>query len=138
MIRVGDTTTHDFVVDLDAMQRFQAMSGDLSRIHCDAGFAQERGFSGIIAYGGIMLAHLSHVLGMKLPGPAGTSTKWTINYREPLYLGQPARITLEITFASRSTGIVEGKFRIAAQEKTIATGTTQSLVPREQIEERRE
>ena len=44
MIRVGDTATHDFVVDLDAMQWFQAMSADTSRIHCDPGFAQERGF----------------------------------------------------------------------------------------------
>ena len=54
-----------------------------------------------------MLAHLSHVLGMKLPGPTGTSTKWTISYREPLYLGEPARIALEITYASKATGIVE-------------------------------
>ncbi len=135
MIRIGDTTTHDFVVDRDAMRRFQEMSADRSRIHCDEGFARERGFNGVIAYGGIMLAHLSHVLGMKLPGPSGTSTKWTINYREPLYLDEPARITLEVTHTSRATGLVEGKFRIASGERTIATGTTQSLVPREQIEE---
>ena len=138
MIRVGDTATHDFVVDVDAMQWFQAMSADTSKIHCNPGFAQERGFSGVIAYGGIMLAHLSHVLGMKLPGPTGTSTKWTISYREPLYLGEAARIALEITYASKATGIVEGKFRIVSGEKTIATGTTQSLVPREQIEAREE
>jgi hypothetical protein len=35
MIRIGDTTTHDFVVDLEAMRRFQEMSADRSRIHCD-------------------------------------------------------------------------------------------------------
>jgi HAD superfamily phosphatase (TIGR01681 family) len=76
----------------------------------------------VIAYGGIMLAHLSHVLGMKLPGPTGTSTKWTINYREPLYLDEPARITLEISHTSSATGLVEAKFRITSGERTIATG----------------
>ena len=57
MIRVGDTVVHDFTVDTEAMRWFQAESQDMSRIHCDAGFARERGLEGIIAYGGIMLEH---------------------------------------------------------------------------------
>jgi len=134
MIRAGDCATHDFVVDQEAMRWFQAMSKDVSRIHCDPEFARERGFKDVIAYGGIMLAHLSHVLGMKLPGPSGTSTKWTIAYREPLYVGEPARITLEVTYASEATGIIEGKFRITSGDRVIATGTTQSKVPLDEID----
>ena len=135
MIRVGDSTTHDFVVDQDAMRWFQATSKDFSRIHCDSEFARQRGFKDVIAYGGIMLAHLSHVVGMKLPGPSGTSTKWTISYREPLYVGEPARIGLEITYASKATGMIEGKFRIVSGDRVIATGTTQSIVPVDEIDD---
>ena len=134
-IRVGDITTHDFVIDERAMRAFQAMSNDTSRIHCDAAFARARGFKDVIAYGGIMLAHLSHVLGMKLPGPQGTSTKWTVNYREPLYVGEPATLKFELVNVSKATGIVEGKFRIEAGARLIATGTTQSLLPLEEIED---
>src|SRR5436190_11310940 len=135
MIRVGDTAVRDFTVDETAMRWFQAMSNDMSRIHCDAEFARERGIKDVIAYGGIMLAHLSHVLGTRLPGENGMSTKWTINYRAPLYLDEPARITLQIAHVSRSTGIVEAKFRITSGERTIATGTTQSVVPGQEIED---
>jgi 3-hydroxybutyryl-CoA dehydratase len=133
MIRAGESTVHEFVVDEHAMQWFQTLSNDMSRIHCDAAFARERGFKDVIVYGGILLAHLSHVLGMHLPGTNGTSTKWTINYREPLYVGEKARLTLEITYASRATGMVEGKFSIASGERTIATGMTQSIVPADEI-----
>lgn len=134
MVRTGDIAVHDFVVDQNAMKAFQAMSNDMSRIHCDASFARERGFEDVIVYGGIVLAHLSHVLGMQLPGPSGTSTKWTITYHKPLYVGEAATISLEITYVSEATGIVEGKFRVAAGTRVIATGTTQSMVPTEEIE----
>ena len=133
MIKAGDTATHDFVIDEAAMRWFQSMSKDTSRIHCDPEFANQRGYKDVIAYGGIMLAHLSHVLGMQLPGPSGTSTKWTITYREALYVNEPARLTLEINYASKATGIVEGKFRIAAGDRIVATGTTQSILPPDEI-----
>jgi len=134
-IRVGDAAAYEFTIDEAAMRWIQSLSKDMSRIHADADFARKRGFKGVIAYGGIMLAHLSYVLGTHLPGRNGTSTKWTINYREPLYLDEPARLVLEITHVSKATGIVESKFRISSEDRTIATGTTQSMVPTEEVEE---
>ena len=135
-IRRGDRAEHTFVVDDDAMRWFQAMSKDRSRIHCDAEFARSRGYRDVIAYGGIMLAHLSHVLGEKLPGALATSTKWTITYREPLYVAEPANLLLEVTHVSKATGIVECKFRIVSMERLIASGSTQSIVPTDEIDER--
>jgi acyl dehydratase len=133
-IRVGDFATHEFVIDEAAMRAFQALSGDRSRIHCDIAYARERGYKDVITYGGIMLAHLSHVLGVKIPGANGTSTKWTISYREPLYVGELASLHFEVTHVSKATGIIEGKYRIVTGTRTVATGTTQSLVPPDEIE----
>ena len=133
-IEMGAKATREFVVDEASMRWFQSVSEDKSLIHCDDEFARERGFKGVIAYGGIMLAHLSHILGTKLPGSRGTSTRWTIVYREPLYVDEPARIEFEIVNVSPGTGLVDGKYRILASERTIATGTTQSIVPVEDIE----
>ncbi len=132
-IRAGDTASRDFVVDENAMHWFQSVSGDTSRIHCDEAYAKSRGYDGVIAYGGIMLAHLSHLLGMRIPGENGTSISWTIRYHAPLYLGEPARISLEVVNTSPATGVVESKFRIAAGERTIASGTAQSIVPSGEI-----
>ena len=134
VIRVGDRIAHDFVVDEAAMRTFASVSGDDSRIHTSPAFARQRGYTDVIVYGGIMLSHLSRVLGTKLPGANGTSTKWAINYRQPLYVGEEARLELEVTHTSPAAGVVETKFRITVADKVVATGQTQSLVPREEIE----
>lgn len=134
MVRVGDTASRDFIVDDEAMRWFQSVSGDNSRIHCDADYARSRGYDGVIAYGGIMLAHLSHILGMRIPGSNGTSISWTIRYHNPLYLNEPARITLEVTFVAPADGVVESRFRIMAGAKLVASGKTQSIVPLDEVE----
>lgn len=128
-ITVGDKVSHDFTVDEAAMVAFQSLSGDVSRIHTDNDFARSRGYDGVIVYGGIMLAHLSHVLGMRVPGPNGASMRWQIDYRRPLYVGEPARIDLEVVNISPGSGVVEARYKITAGKKTVATGQTQSIVP---------
>jgi 3-hydroxybutyryl-CoA dehydratase len=133
-IRVGDRATSKFVVDDAAMRRFREASGDASRIHCDAAYAKSRGFDDVIVYGGIVLMHLSHLLGTRIPGMNGTSIAWSINYHKPLYVGEASEILLEVVHVSPATGVVEGRFRVMAGEKAVATGTTQSIVPADEIE----
>ncbi len=132
-IRPGQSAVHAFTVTGDAMRAFQTLSGDMSKVHTDPEFARARGFKDVIVYGGILLAQLSHVLGMKLPGTEGTSTRWTVDYRVPLYVDEPATLALEIVNTSPATGLVDAKFVIAAAGRTIATGTAQTLAPREAL-----
>jgi 3-hydroxybutyryl-CoA dehydratase len=132
-LAVGDTVEHAFVIDDAAMRTFSALSGDSSAVHVDDVFARSRGFEGAIVYGGLMLAQLSFVLGSRIPGDHGVSTRWSIDYRRALYVGQQAVLRLEITDISPATGIVETKFTISAGGRVIATGKTQSLVPLEDL-----
>ncbi len=132
-IRSGQSVVHAFTVGPEAMRAFQALSGDMSQVHCDPAFARARGFKDVIVYGGILLAQLSHVLGMKLPGAEGTSTRWTIDYRAPLYVGEAASLRLEIVSTSPATGLADAKFIIEAGGRTVATGTAQTLVPHERL-----
>jgi 3-hydroxybutyryl-CoA dehydratase len=133
-IRVGDSASRRFVVDAATMRWFQEVAEDTSRIHCDRAFAQERGFTDVIVYGGILLAHLSHLLGMKIPGANGTSIGWSVKFHQPLYVDEEAEITLKVANVSAATGVVEGKFSIMSGQKKVATGTTQSIVPLDQIQ----
>lgn len=130
-LRAGQSVTRSFTIDAAAMCAFQALSGDMSAVHCDAAFARARGFDDVIVYGGLMLAQLSHVLGMQLPGTSSTSMRWTIDYRGPLYVGEAATLTLEIVDVSPGTGLVNSRFTIATAARKVATGTAQSLLPPE-------
>lgn len=133
-ICVRDIATRRFVIDAATMRWFQEVAQDTSRIHCDRAFAEARGYADVVVYGGILVAHLSHLLGMQIPGPNGTSIAWSIKFHEPLYVGEEAEIRLEVAYLSAATGVVEGKFSIMAGEKKVATGTTQSIVPAEEIQ----
>lgn len=128
-MRVGDFVEHGFSFDSEAMQTFAQLSGDRSAIHTDPDFARARGFRDVIVYGGLMLGQLSFVVGGLLPGDRGTSTRWTIDYRAPLYVGEQATLRLELTNVSESTGLVDAKFTIKTADRTIAKGVTQTLLP---------
>lgn len=132
---VGDKARHRFVIDTAAMEAFRDYTGDDSLVHTDEAFARSRGFERVIVYGGLMLAHLSSVLGCLLPGRYGTSLKWSINYRRPLYVGEEAELSCEVTHVAPSVGVLEMSFRIVAGERVIATGSTQSIVPLDELAE---
>ena len=134
-IRVGATAQYRFVVTDDAMDAFRQMSGDNSLIHCDAAYCSERGFSGPIVYGALMVMKLSYMVGVLLPGRFGLSVNYTITFHNPLYVGEEAILTLEITSISKGTGIVDGRYTIISGDQRVAQGKTQSIVPCQLIDE---
>ncbi len=128
-IAPGLTAERAFTIDSAAMAAFARISGDTSAVHTDPAFAESRGFKDVIVYGGLMLAQLSGVLGGMLPGDDGVSTRWSIDFRSPLYVGEPAVLRLEVAHVSGAVGLVDLRFSIRAGERLVASGTAQSLVP---------
>ncbi|MDO9337770.1 MAG: MaoC/PaaZ C-terminal domain-containing protein [Caulobacter sp.] len=126
---VGAVHEHPFVIDQAAMEAFATLSGDRSAIHTDEAYARAAGYRGVIVYGGLMLAQLSHVVGNHLPGSKGVSMHWSIDYRQPLFVDEPAVLRLEVVHVSEPARVLSGKFTIQTADRTIATGKTQSLVP---------
>ncbi|WP_454813789.1 MaoC family dehydratase [Labrys neptuniae] len=126
---VGQVAEHTFTISDGDMRAFQELSGDHSSIHTDAEYARSRGFRDVIVYGGIVLAKLSFLLGKHIPGDRGVSTRWTIDYRRPLYVDEEATIKLEVQEISTSTGLIDSKFWVRTADRLIATGKTQSILP---------
>ena len=52
----------------EMMQSFEKISGDINPLHTDVNFATSRGFDGVVVYGGILVAQISRMVGMHLPG----------------------------------------------------------------------
>lgn len=125
---VGDTVTHTFVVTPADMTTFQQLAGDDSLIHTDAEFSVRHGFSAPIVYGGIMLAHVSRVLGTMMPGRRGLSLAWSIAYRNPLYVNETAVLSMTVTHVSDATRTINLSFKITRGADVIASGKTESLL----------
>jgi acyl dehydratase len=127
-VEVGHRATHHFVVTTEDMTWFAGFSGDRSYIHTERAFCERHGFQEPVVYGALMLAHLSHVLGMKIPGLTGVSSGWDISFHNPLYVGEEATIEAEVVHISESTRSVKIKFRISKGDTLVAQGKTQSVL----------
>ena len=64
----------------EMMRLFVEISGDVSPVHTDSNYATSRGFDGVVVYGGILVAQISRMVGMHLPGRDALSRNLNIHY----------------------------------------------------------
>ena len=120
----------DFVVSADDMQQFAALSGDYNPLHMNADFARRKGFEREVVYGGLLVAKLSQLIGMQLPGRDSVWTGLSLQFRKPLYVGQPARAEAVVARLSAVTGMVVLKIALYSGETLLASGEAEVLLVR--------
>lgn len=125
-LHAGLVVQFDFTVSAADMKAFLALSGDSSRIHINDEFARKNGFAGPVVYGAIVVAKLSCLVGVHLPGDLGLATEWRINFNNPLYVDDHATMRGEITHVSEATRTVKLRFSVVSGTRTIASGTAGS------------
>ena len=101
-IVAGDTREFGFVISQHDMDQFAALSGDHNPIHQDPAFAAQQGFDGCVVYGGLIVAQVSRMLGMVIPGRFGLWTGLNVQFRKPLYVGEGALLILAVDIKSEA------------------------------------
>jgi 3-hydroxybutyryl-CoA dehydratase len=120
----------EFSVTAQQMRQFAELSSDFNPLHTDPAFARDRGFEGAVVYGGLLLAKVSQLIGMRLPGRDGVWAGVSLDFRRPLYVDQAAEVEGVVTSVSASTGMVALKLTLRAAGKVLATGTAEVVVER--------
>ncbi|MDO9315471.1 MAG: MaoC/PaaZ C-terminal domain-containing protein [Burkholderiaceae bacterium] len=120
----------DFSVTATQMQQFAELSGDFNPLHTDDEFARAKGFDGAVVYGALMVAKVSQLIGMQLPGRDSVWASVALDFRKPLYVGQAAQVEGVVTEVSESTGMVVLKVTVRAAGKVLAKGTAEVVVGR--------
>ena len=117
-----------FAISPSDMELFAALSGDSSRIHNDFGFASYNGFNGPVVYGALIVAKLSQILGMQLPGDLGLATDWVVHFHQALYVGERAQLFATVKSRSAATSTVKILFEVKAGNRLIAKGSARSMI----------
>jgi acyl dehydratase len=115
------TAELDFAITEDDQLTFANVSGDFNPLHLDADFARARGFSGAVVYGAMIVARISQIVGMELPGSSGIWSALKIDFRKPLYVGETAHLFAEVVHYSEATRSVSLKIEITCSDRVIAT-----------------
>lgn len=127
-LSVGMAVRLDFAVTPDDMVAFAALSGDRNPLHLDAAFARGKGFDGVVVYGGMIVAKISQLIGMRLPGRDAVWMGLRLQFSKPLYVGQPAQVEGTITNLSAATRVVSLEIRIHSAGHLLATGAAEALL----------
>lgn len=112
------------------MDAFCALSGDANPLHRDPGFARDAGFHGAVVYGALLVAKISELIGMRLPGTGGVWAGLKMDFRNPLYVGETARLQAEIDHRSEAARMISLKLRIDTDDRCIATGSVETVMLR--------
>jgi 3-hydroxybutyryl-CoA dehydratase len=126
-IVAGDTHEARFEISQNDMAQFAALSGDHNPVHQDAAFASQQGFDGCVVYGGLIVARISRMLGMVLPGRFGLWTGLNIQFRKPLYVDESALLTLAVENKSEAAKMLKLKIRVTTDRGLIASAVCESV-----------
>ena len=124
----GQTASLSFLVTDKMMKLFRELSGDKNPIHIDPSFARSKGFEDTLVYGGILVAQLSKMIGMYLPGLNGLWSSLSINFSNPLMIGESVELIATITHVSTATLSVKLAFEFASKDSIIANGSISAIV----------
>jgi acyl dehydratase len=124
----GARASVDFVVDAEQMRAFAELSGDFNPLHTDDGFARSKGFKGRVVYGALLVAKISQLIGMRLPGRHSVWASVSLDFRSPLYVGEAARVEAVVATFSEATGLVELSLSIRREGKLLAKGSAEVVV----------
>lgn len=118
----------DFTISDRDMEAFAALSGDWNPLHTDTAFATAQGLAGRAVYGALLIAKLSQLIGMRLPGRDSMWASVMLRFHAPLYVGETATAEGEVTTMSRSTGLVEMKLTIRVGDRVLAKGKAEVIL----------
>ena len=128
-LAVGHTERLACEITAADVDRFTALSGDDSPVHVDDAYARSKGFPGRIAHGLLIGAHISALVGTKLPGQHGILQSCELEFRAPLVPPERIEITGEVTGISVGTGQVALKITVRnSAGKLLATGKVKSIL----------
>lgn len=117
-----------FTITEDDMRRFAELSGDHNPIHLDDEFARRKGFRGAVVYGGLLVAKLSQLIGMQLPGRDALWKRIDLQFRKPLYVGQPAEVCACIDVLSDAARFIGLSIVIRSELEDLAKGRAEVLL----------
>ena len=127
-LAVGSKASFDFSVSAEDMARFAELSGDLNPLHIDDAFARGKRFEGRVVYGALIIAKVSRLIGMELPGQDSVWTTVNFQFNRPLYVGQTATLEGVVVSLSEATGFVELKVSLKVEGRPLAKGTAEVLL----------
>lgn len=120
----GQSFHEVIVVSAELLDRFAEFSGDTNPIHCHADVARTYGFPRRVAHGAIIVAALSRLIGMQVPGTGAVWLAQTVEWNSPVFEGDTVRLVATIaTYSAGARTMTLDVHATNQREEIVMTGT---------------
>lgn len=119
----GFRATRDFKITEADMLAFAAIADDHNPLHLDAAYARSLGYDGAVVFGALIVAKISGLIGMQLPGKGGVWAGLKMDFRAPLYTDESATLTGTVAHRSDATRMISLVLRVDTADRCVATGS---------------
>ena len=95
-LKPGDKSTRTTTISDEMVRSFAEITGDTNPVHLDDAYAATTRFGRRIAHGMIAAGLISATLANDLPGPGTLYLGQTLQFRDPVYLGDRITVSIEV------------------------------------------
>lgn len=117
-----------FSVTREQMRAFAELSGDFNPLHVDEAFARSKGYEGCVVYGALLVAKVSQLIGMRLPGRDSVWASVSFDFKRPLYVGREAEVEGTVVNVHHATGMVELGLVVRSDGRVLAKGKAEVVL----------
>jgi len=128
-LSVGMTASFGKTITEADVVMFSAVSGDINPSHINEEFAATTRMNTRVVHGMLSASLISAVLGCKLPGPGCLYVAQTVNFREPVQLGETVNAQVTLTRLRPKNNFAEFETTCSVGETTVVDGTALIWVP---------
>lgn len=135
LLRPGDRVTSRTAITPAVVTGFAEISGDHNPLHMDDEAARGFGFPARVAHGAILLAEISRVIGMELPGAGSLWLSSEVDFQAPVYVGTTVLVEATVVHASGALDVVVLDL-VAKRESdgvNVLTGTAKVMILEERM-----
>jgi 3-hydroxybutyryl-CoA dehydratase len=129
-IQVGDFDTFSKTISETDVYLFAGITGDFNPAHVDEEYARKTAFKGRIAHGMLTAGLISHILGMKLPGPGCIYVQQELRFLAPVHIGDTITARAEVTEILADKKLVKMKTTCTNQSGTTVLDGEAVMSPR--------
>lgn len=119
-LNVGDAAELTRIVTDADIRRFADLIDDHNPIHLDDEFARASRFGKRIAHGMFGAALISGLLATRLPGPGAIYISQSLQFRNPIFLGDTVTVRAEITRVRSGKNVFTIATSVSTQDGTRA------------------
>lgn len=133
-ITVGQSASYRKVLTERDVILFAACSGDVNPVHLDKNYAAMTPFGEPIGHGMWTGALVSAAIATCLPGPGSVYRSQSLNFKNPVKIGDEVTVTLTVTEIKARVKLVTLDCEAHNQEgKLIAKGVAEVIAPTEKL-----